>query len=284
MKRSVVFASVLALLFGTGQVAAQAGIRANPCPSPVAMPAEARTLLEAMFMDTRRLGEEDFARLSSNTAFSTYIAAINDDAIQDWPRLCRFRAANDDLLARGVRPRIVFMGDSITENWLLGDPGLFHDGSVNRGIGGQTTAQMLLRFANDVLALQPDIVHILAGTNDVAGNTGPIRAEDVKNNIRAMVTLARANGIAVILGSIPPANSFNWQPAIDPVPHIQALNTWLERYAEEEGLAYIDYFTPLADARRGLRADYGNDGVHPNRAGYTLMRRLLDARLADMQD
>jgi lysophospholipase L1-like esterase len=138
---------------------------------------------------------------------------------------------------------------------------------------------MLVRFRADVVGLRPALVHIMAGTNDIAGNTGPTTFQDYKNNIMSMVDLARANDIAVILASIPPAAGFNWQPAVDPVPQIHAINVWLQEYAEQQGLGYIDYFSALAGSSGELRAELGNDGVHPNRDGYRIMRRLLEQQL-----
>src|SRR3569833_2979989 len=200
-------------------------------------------------------------------------------AALDWAGLCRYRAANTKMRTAEA-PRVVFMGDSITENWNLADPAFFDKGIVNRGISGQTSAQMLVRFRADVVALHPATVHILAGTNDVAGNTGPLTAQDFKNNIMSMVDLARANGIAVVLGSIPPAASFNWRPEVKPVPLIQDLNRWLRDYAKEKSLRYIDYYTPLAGSAGELKDDLGNEGVHPNRKGYEIMRKLAEAALA----
>jgi lysophospholipase L1-like esterase len=172
------------------------------------------------------------------------------------------------------------MGDSITENWGLADPGFFTSGLVNRGISAQTSAQMLLRFRADVIALRPAIVHILAGTNDVAGNNGPISPQDFQNNIQSMVELAQANGIRVILGSIPPAAVFSWRPELKPVPRIRALNEWLRSYAASHGLGYVDYYSALAGPAGELRATLANEGVHPNRDGYVIMRRLAEAALA----
>ncbi|MEY4643136.1 MAG: hypothetical protein RLZZ227_3130 [Pseudomonadota bacterium] len=258
------------------------GIVDAPCAPPVAMPESARALLTQLFMEPRTLTPADTAQLMQHADFGRYNAALRRDAARDWPALCRFRAANAALLDAGARPRVVFIGDSITENWLLGDSALFADEFVNRGIGGQTTPQMLLRFRADVVALGPNIVHILAGTNDVAGNTGPSTAQDVKNNIMSMVDIARANGIDVILGSIPPAASFDWQPTLDPVPPIRTLNMWIRDYAAQNDLGYIDYFTALAGTNAELRAELGNDGVHPNRDGYAIMRRLLEEQLATM--
>lgn len=259
------------------------GMVEQPCPPAVQMPESARELLTELFMRPHTLNADDFAGLNGNDAFRQYLASIQQMGDRDWPALCRFHADNDRLRAAGVMPRLVFMGDSITENWLLGDPALFDDDNVNRGIGGQTTPQMLLRFRADVIALRPRLVHILAGTNDVAGNTGPTTVEDFRNNVMSMVELARANGIEVILGSIPPAATFNWQPAIDPVPRIRELNAWLRDYANREGLAYVDYYTVLAGAAGELRSELGNDGVHPNRDGYAAMRGLLEQALTDKE-
>lgn len=252
------------------------GIVPDPCPPPVSMPDSVRELLTSLFMETRTLAQEDIRSLVSNPEFAAFNAAGRGLGAQDWPNLCRFRAANAEVLASGRRPDLVFMGDSITENWLLGDPELFDAAWINRGIGGQTTPQMLLRFQADVLALRPRAVHIMAGTNDVAGNTGPTTLQDIKNNLMAMVALARAQGVAVFVASIPPAAAFDWRPGLDPRPFITELNSWLRGYAAEQGLAYLDYHAALADDNAALRSAFGNDGVHPNRAGYAAMRRVLE--------
>lgn len=256
------------------------GIVAEPCPPPVAMPQSVRTLLSELFMEPRTLVPGDIQRLVQNPEFGAFNAAGRALGPQDWPNLCRFRAANAEVLASGQQPDLVFMGDSITENWLLGDAALFDATHINRGIGGQTTPQMLLRFRNDVIALRPRAVHIMAGTNDIAGNTGPATLQDVKNNLLSMVELARAHDIEVLLGSIPPAAAFDWRPGLDPRPFISELNAWLRDYAASEGLVYIDYHTALADADGALRAELGNDGVHPNRDGYAVMRDVLERHMA----
>jgi lysophospholipase L1-like esterase len=255
------------------------GIVEQPCPPATPMPDSARSLLTDLFMRPHTPSATDFASLNTNADFRQYLTAIQKMGNRDWPALCRFSADNARLIAASVKPSLVFMGDSITENWLLGDPALFNDNSVNRGIGGQTTPQMLLRFRADVVALRPSTVHILAGTNDVAGNTGPTTVNDFKNNIMSMVELAKANGIKVLLGSIPPAATFSWQPAIDPVPRIRELNAWLREYAAAQNLQYIDYYAALAGPAGELRSELGNDGVHPNRDGYAIMKRLLDQAL-----
>jgi lysophospholipase L1-like esterase len=257
-----------------------AGIVDQPCPPPATMSPGARNLLVELFIEPRRLVPADFERLMKDPDFGRFNEANRRLGAQDWPGLCRYRVANETLQRGSERARVVFMGDSITENWVLADPRFFERGVVNRGIGGQTTPQMLVRFRADVIALKPQVVHIMAGTNDVAGNTGPATAQDVKNNIVSMVELARANSIRVALGSIPPAATFNWRPQIDPVPQIRALNAWLRDYAAQNRLEYIDYYAALVGSSGELKADLGNDGVHPNREGYRIMRKLVEERMA----
>ena len=200
-------------------------------------------------------------------------------ATQDWAGLCKYRAANAEVLASSKRTRAVFMGDSITEGWVLADPSLFERGVVGRGISGQTTPQMLVRFRADVVALHPKVVHLLAGTNDIAGNTGPSTVQDYKNNIMSMVEIAQANGIDVIVGSILPAAAFPWRREIDPLPRIAELNAWLRGFAKEKKLRYIDYHSALAGAAGELKSDLADDGVHPNDKGYAVMRKLVEAQL-----
>ena len=198
----------------------------------------------------------------------------------DWANLCRYREDNAKIL-EGPPPEIVFMGDSITEFWSTGDPQLFGPGVVNRGISGQTTAQMLVRFWPDVVALKPSTVHIMAGTNDLAENTGYVSDEAYKSNIRAMVTLARENGISVILGSIPPADSFGWRPSLKPAERIEVLNAWLEKYAAQTGSVYVDYHSILKDDGSRMAAEYTPDGVHPNAPGYAAMRAAARTAIAE---
>jgi lysophospholipase L1-like esterase len=283
--RSVVWAALVATL-GYAQVAGAApsskqpvGMVEQPCPPTLEMPTAARDLLIALFLEPRRLTPADFAGLASNPEFKAFNEENRLRADRDWPGLCRYRAANASALSAPAPPRVVFMGDSITENWALGDPGFFDRGLINRGISGQTTAQMLVRFQSDVIALRPQIVHILGGTNDIAGNTGPMTAQDFENNIKSMVQIARANGIRVILGSIPPVAAFNWQPEVDPKPWVKKLNVWLRAYAAQCDVEYIDYYPLLAGPSGEFRADLSNDGVHPNRSGYRLMRELVQKRV-----
>jgi lysophospholipase L1-like esterase len=257
------------------------GMVEQPCPPPIAPPAAVRDLLVELFIEPRKLTAADFDRLMKDPQFMAFNEATRRLAAQDWPGICRFRAANEAAVGAHPPPRVVFMGDSITENWALADPVFFDQGNVNRGISGQTTAQMLVRFRSDVIALHPQVVHILGGTNDVAGNTGPTSATDFENNIMSMVDIARANDIRVILGAIPPVASFNWRPQLKPVPTIKALNAWLRNYAAQKHIEFIDYYTALVGPAGEFRDDLGNDGVHPNRGGYRIMRGLLEKQIAE---
>ena len=196
---------------------------------------------------------------------------------RDHGQLCRYRAQN---AALRDPVRVVFMGDSITDNWIGADPSLFTNGVVDRGISGQTTAQMLLRFRQDVIALKPRAVHIMAGTNDIAGNTGAVSIETVKGNIETMAELAQAHGIKVMLASIPPAAAFPWSPDKRPAPQIAALNTWLRGYARAHGYRYVDYHAAMTTPAGGMKPGLATDGVHPTPAGYAVMRPIARAAIA----
>lgn len=198
----------------------------------------------------------------------------------DWAWLCRYRAANA-LVDPAHPPHVVFIGDSITENWLGADPEFFAQGNLGRGISGQTSPQLLVRFWQDVVALHPRVVHIMAGTNDIAGNTGPTSPEAYQNAVRAMVDIAKANHIRVILGSIPPSVSFGWQPAVQPAPWIARLNAWLKDYAAQRHLVFADYHSALAGPAGELPAEFGPDGVHPNTAGYAVMRGVAERAIKE---
>ena len=200
----------------------------------------------------------------------------------DWAWLCRYRADNARIDPRHP-PRVVFIGDSITENWLAADRDFFAHGNLGRGISGQTSPQLLVRFYQDVIALHPRVVHIMVGTNDIAGNTGPTSPAAYQNAVLAMVDLARANHIAVILGSIPPAIQFGWQPAVRPGPWVAQLNAWLKDYARSSGLVYADYHAALAGPAGELPAEFGPDGVHPNAAGYAVMRGVAERAITEAE-
>jgi lysophospholipase L1-like esterase len=203
-----------------------------------------------------------------------------ETSLRDWPELARYREANAQLgaVAKG-ESRVVFLGDSITDMWKLSDsfPGKPY---VNRGISGQTTPQMLLRFRQDVIALKPKVVVILAGTNDIAENTGPITLEGIEDNLMSMSELAQKNGIRVVFASVLPAARYPWKQDIQPVEKIRALNHWMKQYAAQTGEEFLDYFTALADQKSGLRAGLGDDGVHPNPAGYAVMAPLAEKAIA----
>ncbi|TPG54685.1 SGNH/GDSL hydrolase family protein [Sphingomonas glacialis] len=199
---------------------------------------------------------------------------------RDFAQACRYAAANQALANSRAPVRVVFMGDSITDNWIHSDAALFSEGVVDRGISGQTTPQMLARFRADVIALKPKAVHIMAGTNDVAGNTGAATIETVEGNIMTMAELARAHGIKVILASVPPAAAFPWSPSKQPVPQIAALNSWLRGYAKAEGFTYVDYFAALATPEGAMKPGLASDGVHPTAQGYAVMRPLALAAIA----
>ena len=203
---------------------------------------------------------------------------VPDWAALDWSQQCRYGADNA-ALAKPGRGRAVFIGDSITEGWMVADPAFFGPKRIDRGISGQTTAQMLVRFRADVLDLQPAVVHIMAGTNDIAGNTGPTSLARIQANIMSMVELAQAHRIAVILASIPPANKIAWRPQIEPVAAIRAMNRWLQDYAARRHLVYVDYYAALADEESGMKAEFTKDGVHPNAAAFQAMRPLALAAL-----
>lgn len=177
---------------------------------------------------------------------------------------------------------MVFYGNSITEAWAPHFATLFPDRPyVGRGISGQTTPQMLVRFRQDVIALQPAVVVILAGTNDIAGNTGPSTLAMIGDNLVSMVELARANGIRVVLSSVLPAYDYPWRPGLEPAAKITALNAWMRHYASAHDVVYLDYHTAMADERQGLRAALTDDGVHPNAAGYRVMAPLAERAIAD---
>lgn len=201
----------------------------------------------------------------------------------DWANLARYRADNARIgVPTPGQQRVVFMGNSITEGWAPHFATMFPDKPyVGRGISGQTTPQMLLRFRQDVVALAPAVVVILAGTNDIAGNTGPSSLEMIADNIASMVEIAQANSIRVVLSSVLPVFDYAWKPGLAPAPKIVALNAWLAQYARTHDAVYVDYHTPMADERMGLKREFGNDGVHPNVAGYRIMAPLVESAIRE---
>jgi lysophospholipase L1-like esterase len=208
-------------------------------------------------------------------------AAEEDRLRNDWANLQRYGKADAELPPPAAgEDRVVFMGNSITEGWRPNFRDMFPGKPyINRGISGQTTPQMLVRFRPDVVALKPKVVVILAGTNDIAGNTGPSTLEMIENNLASMAELAKANGIRVVMASVLPAYDYKWKPGLEPAPKIVALNAWIKDYAQKNGAVYLDYHTPMRDEKNGLKAELSGDGVHPNDAGYKIMAPLTQAAI-----
>ncbi len=203
-------------------------------------------------------------------------------SFQDKSNLKQFQKENAKVgLPQENENRVVFMGNSITIGWLSARPEFFEGKSyVNRGIGGQTTPQMLGRFKQDVIALKPKVVVILAGTNDIAGNTGPITIPEIADNLKAMAKLANANGIKVILSSVLPVYDYPWRPGLEPAEKVVALNGLIKAYCNEKGHIYLDYFSAMVDKRKGLPKEYASDEVHPTVEGYKVMEPLVESAIA----
>jgi len=208
------------------------------------------------------------------------IAVFTDD----YGQLARYREANEKLGPPGAsEKRVVFFGDSITDIWHLDQyfPGKPY---INRGIGGQTTPQMLVRFRQDVIDLHPKVVVILAGTNDIAGNTGPMPNEDIEANYKSFAQLAKANGVRVVFASVLPVHNYTDKAkdffAQRPVQRILELNDWLKKYCAENKIVYLDYFSALVDDKGLLKKELADDGLHPNDAGYKIMVPLAEKAIA----
>ncbi|HKI45320.1 MAG TPA: SGNH/GDSL hydrolase family protein [Balneolales bacterium] len=196
---------------------------------------------------------------------------------QDWPDLGRYRAANEKVGAPAPNEnRVVFMGNSITDHWIQTDPEFFKKNPyLDRGISGQTTPQMLIRFRPDVIQLDPKAVLILAGTNDIAGNTGPSTLKMIEDNLASMAQLAKANNIKVVLCSVLPASQYPWRKSVKNVAEkIKKLNQWIEKYAHENNEIYLNYYPHLVNDKGGMLSKYSKDGVHPNLAGYRVMEPM----------
>ena len=259
-RRSLLFVAVLALWAGSS-VAAQVP-SAPAVVSTLSQPAAAPMLT----IPARDLTLEQIASMQKLLA--------------DWPQLARYRADNAALgePAAGQR-RVVFYGDSITDGWGRRHGHFFPDQPwVNRGISGQTTEQMVVRFRQDVIELHPEAVVILAGTNDIAGNTGAETLPTIEGNFRSMVALAKAAHIRVVLSSVLPASAFPWHPGVDPRDEVAALNRWLQSFAAEQGLMFLNYYPAMVNAEGGMRPELAEDRfIHPNDAGYAVMEPLARA-------
>jgi lysophospholipase L1-like esterase len=210
-----------------------------------------------------------------------------DKILHDWPNLARYAEANAALATPAkFEMRVVFMGDSITDAWVGPEYGGFFPGKpyIDRGISGQTTPQMLIRFRPDVIALQPKTVVILAGTNDIAGNTGPMTLGQIEANLASMAELAKANKIRVVLASVLPVSNYGHDRQGNPLDmrinrppeKILELNTWIKRYVVDNGHTYLDYFSAMVDVQGLLKRDLSEDGLHPNTKGYAVMSPLAE--------
>jgi lysophospholipase L1-like esterase len=228
---------------------------ANPAPNP---PPQAATLSP----------DERAAR----------IKARQEQMMKDWPSLNRYRSAN---AAITTPTQVVFMGDSITELWTQ-KPEQFFPGKpyLGRGIGGQTTPQMLLRFRQDVVDLKPEVVVINGGTNDIAGNTGPSTLKMIEDNLASMTEIAQANGIRVVLSSVTPAFDYPWKKGLEPAGKVVELNTWMKTYCLRSKCIYADYFTPMADEKLGMKEGLSVDGIHPTPEGYKIMSSIAEAAIS----
>ncbi|MEZ2338872.1 GDSL-type esterase/lipase family protein [Mucilaginibacter sp. RCC_168] len=207
----------------------------------------------------------------------------DEQSHKDWANIKRYAADNEKVIAQGANPKsVVYMGDSITDFWIRSDSAFFAGKPYyDRGISGQTTTQMLVRFRDDVINLKPGVVVILAGINDIAENNGPIKLEDIFGNIQSMALLAKAAGIKVVLSSVLPAFDFPWRPGMEPAEKVVRLNAMIKDFADKNHMVYLDYFSAMADERKGLPKSLSGDGVHPNLAGYKVMEPLAEKAIAE---
>ncbi len=244
--------ALLAMRLGVFEAKPPAGVVADPCPQ------------------------------AEQTQFGLAIAIITGRAsrqqMRDWGGLCAYGPGNADRLARGPVD-MVMIGDSITANWQTADPELFAGPVVNRGISGQMSPQVLLRFYQDAVALRPRTIHLMIGINDLAGFFGPTTSENVRNNIRAMADIAKANRIPLIIASTTPVRQTDVLPRPDAFKQIAQLNTWLAAFAAERGIVFANYHAALSEPSGELQSRFTSDGVHLNKAGYAAMRPILDSAL-----
>lgn len=233
--------------------------------------------LDAMVVPGKRLTFDDLEKTLPPDTISKIFSLDEVRAEQeakDWPNLCRYHVENSKILGHRRRPDVVFIGDSITEIWTRADPSLFNDRSLNRGIAGQTSSQMLLRFYKDVVTLRPRVVHIMAGTNDISPDATGVSDAVIVNNIRAMIDIAKASDIRIVVASITPSKGIYMQPDFDPSSRIASINRELVHLTAVQRVTYVDYFPKLVESTGDFKASLSNDGLHPNRDGYAVMRPL----------
>ena len=243
----------------------------------------ARGVLLLLLFGLPLIGPTQTAHAQSPQTDSARHRAEDERLRNDWAGLRRYRRLNAEAgkPAEGEK-RVVFFGNSITEGWAPFFAKMFPGKPyIGRGISGQTTPQMLVRFRQDVIALEPKVVVILAGTNDIAGNTGPATLEMIQDNLKSMVELAQANGIRVVLSSVLPVQQYRWKPELEPAPTIVTLNAWIREYARTHHSIYVDYHSAMADPEQGMRPELSGDGVHPNEAGYRVMAPLVERAIAE---
>ncbi|MGQ7947053.1 SGNH/GDSL hydrolase family protein [Flavobacterium sp. WC2509] len=219
----------------------------------------------------------------NKSKIKSLLTHLMDEKIKnpDWAYLNRFKDKNSQITTLPFEEkRIVFFGDSIIAGWETNDLEFFANKKhINRGINGQTTSQMLIRFRPDVIELKPETVIILAGTNDIAGNTGPTTLENILGNLKSMCELAKANNIKPILCSILPAFDYPWRKGIKPAEKIETLNTLILQFCEANDILYIDYYSAMVDNKKGLQSIYSKDGVHPNKVGYFIMKSIIKSAI-----
>jgi lysophospholipase L1-like esterase len=226
-----------------------------------------------------------FAAIATSTMYDSFGQAKINDNWSDWANFKKYAEQNKTGPApkKGER-RVVFLGNSIFEGWLRLRPEFFAGKPYfDRGISGQTTPQMLLRFYEDVLALQPEILVLKAGINDIAQNAGSYNQQQTLNNIKAIAQLARFNKIKVILCSVLPANEFRWRPGLEPADKVVALNKAIRDFAEQEGYFFLDLYTAVVDDKKGMKATYAEDGVHPTVEGYKVLEPLVEAAISSVK-
>jgi lysophospholipase L1-like esterase len=277
--KASLFTALVAGAFAFAPLKAQTPATSTQAPAPVSEPTPAAQPTPAPQPAPAAQASPAIQTSPSGHPNNAYWNDHDKQLLVDFGGLERFKEANAMLTAPATgEDRVVFMGDSITAGWKLNQsfPGKPY---INRGIGGQTTPQMVVRFRQDVIDLRPKVVVILAGINDIAGNTGPMTLEQTEGNIASMAELASANGIRVVLCSVLPAYDFPWSPGLTPAPKVVAVNAWMKQYAAEKHHVYVDYYSAMVDERGGLPATLSADGVHPLPPGYAIMTPLAEAAI-----